>query len=104
MTVIKSLNDFDIIKLMQTDGINYDIDNKTLMEKLIGWNSKYPFYIVGAGLDWMDARFYKTPKITEDFANELYDFCPDIVDQGTFSVEELIKEMERLNTLYLWWD
>ena len=104
LTVIKSTDDLDIIKLMQTDGINYDIDNQNVIEKLTAWKTNHPFYIVGAGLDWMEARFYKPLGNIDDFANDIYEFCPDIVDQGTSSVEALIKEMKRLNTLYLWWD
>jgi len=35
---------------------------------------------------------------------ELYDFCPDIVDQGTGTMEALKLEITRTRELYLWWD
>ena len=57
---------------------------------------------MGAGLDWMEARFVNPPKDFTLFAKEVYDFCPDVVDQGTETVDALAKEMQRTNTLYLW--
>ena len=38
------------------------------------------------------------------FAREVYAFCPDVVDQGTETVEALAAEMKQENTVYLWWD
>ncbi|MDQ0230125.1 hypothetical protein J2S19_001377 [Metabacillus malikii] len=37
-------------------------------------------------------------------AHEMYDFCPDIVDQGTGSIENLIEELIETENLFLWWD
>jgi hypothetical protein len=104
VAAIKSADQFDILVAMQTDGINYDIDNAAVLAKLKAWNAKYPFEIVGAGLDWMEARFVKRPADMLAFAEEVYEFCPDVVDQGTDTVKALAAEMKRTNTLYLWWD
>lgn len=104
ITLLKSNDQFDIIRAAQTDGINYDIDNKAVLAKLIEWDSKYHFEIIGASLDWMEARFINKPADFLAFAKEVYEFCPDVVDQGTNTVEALAEEMERTNTLYLWWD
>jgi hypothetical protein len=34
----------------------------------------------------------------------MYDFCPDIVDQGVGSVKALATELRRSRSLYFWWD
>jgi hypothetical protein len=39
-----------------------------------------------------------------EFAKEVYQFCPDVVDQGTETVEALASERKRTNRVYLWWD
>jgi hypothetical protein len=38
------------------------------------------------------------------FAREVYQFCRDVVEQGTETVEKLAAEMKRSNRMYLWWD
>ena len=38
------------------------------------------------------------------FANEVYEFCPDAVDQGVGSIDELKKAITEMQGLWLWWD
>ena len=52
-----------------------------------------------------DVRFdAKPPADWMALAREVYEFCPDIVDQGTETVERLAYEMRVTNELFLWWD
>jgi hypothetical protein len=102
--VIKSLDQFDILRFRGTNGCNYSIDNEGLIQTLQRWNEKYPLEIIGADVDWVESIFFKQPENMLAFAEEVYKFCPDIVEQGTKTVEALAEEMKKLNTLYLWWD
>ena len=34
----------------------------------------------------------------------MYAFCPDIVDQGAGTIEDLTSDLERRNDFYFWWD
>ncbi len=104
IAVIKSKDQFDILRHAATDGINYDIYNDSVVTLLQNWNKKYPMRIRGAGRDWLSAEFIGRPQDMEAFAKEVYAVCPDVVDQGTGTVEELAKEMSQSNELYLWWD
>lgn len=104
ITVIKSNDQFDILRFMATNGINYDINTDSLITRLKTWNNKYPFDIIGADGDWVEARFTSPPSSFAVFAKEVYAFCPDVVDQGTNTVQALGDEMESFNMLYLWWD
>ncbi len=38
------------------------------------------------------------------FAEEVYEFSPDTVDQGAGSIEGLMKEIRKTNRLSLLWD
>jgi hypothetical protein len=40
----------------------------------------------------------------EAMAKRMYAFCPDIVDQGTNTVEALARELKETNALFFWWD
>lgn len=104
VAIIKTKDQFDILRVKQTDGINYGLDNNAVITQLKKWHEMYPFEITGADLDWMEAEFIQQPKDMLEFAKEVYKFCPDVVEQGTETVERLAQEMKRSNTLYLWWD
>jgi len=104
VAIIKSNDQFDILRVKQTDGINFGLDNNAVITQLKKWHELYPFEIIGADLDWVEAEFIQQPTDMLQFAKEVYKFCPDVVEQGTETVERLAREMKRSNTLYLWWD
>lgn len=106
VAIIKGSDQFDILKVQQTNGDNYDIDNEEVIRKIKDWYNRYPFTIVGADFDWVEANFDVFPSNNElkSFAKEIYKFCPDVVDQGAGSIEEFIEEMKETKKLYLWWD
>jgi hypothetical protein len=104
ISIIKSNDPFDILRLEQTDGINYDIENKDVIEKLLSWDKKYGIEIIGADYDWVELVLKKTPENPVDFGQEVYAFCPDAVDQGVGELSELVSTIRETRTLYLWWD
>ena len=104
VAVIQSNDQFDILKIRGTNAPNYNHDEKWVIELAKNIHTKYPFEIIGADHDWFEARFLKPPTDWLAFAQELYEVCPDIVDQGTGTVEGLANEMKETNLLYLWWD
>lgn len=103
-SVIKSDDQYDILRYSGTDGANYDLLPEDIIAKLKEWEERYPFEITGANLDWLEAELIDKGQDLSELAQQVYEFCPDVVDQGTGSVEALEKEMEAGRTLYLWWD
>jgi hypothetical protein len=104
LSVIKGKSDTEVLKWRQTNGINYDIDNDSIISKLQEWKSKFDFILLGAGMDWLQIQFITQPLDFDKFAEEVYEFCPDIIDQGVGDFEELAPEMKRINGVFLWWD
>ena len=103
--VIKSQDQFDIIKIKCTSAPNYDISNDSLLIRLHDWHNRYSLEILGAGSDWFEARIGKIPPADLDaFAREIHAFCPDIAEEGVGNVEDLVQELKETKTLYLWWD
>jgi hypothetical protein len=104
--IIPGSDQFDIFKVQQTNGDNYDISNDKVISKLREWYRSYPFTIIGADYDWVEANFVIFPEGQEltALAREIYKFCPDIVEQGSGSVKGLIEEMKETRKLSLWWD
>ncbi len=104
LAIIKGKSDIEVLKWRQTNGINYDIENDSLISKLQEWKSNFDFILLGAGMDWLQIQFITQPPNFDKFAEEVYEFCPDIVDQGIGDVEKLAPEMKRMNGVFLWWD
>ena len=104
VAVLKADDMFQVVEVMGTNGWNYDISTQMLIERLRTWDQRYGLTLRGAGFDWFEAAFKRKPTNMLKFAKEVYEFCPDVVDQGTGTVEALEKEMKRSNNVYLWWD
>lgn len=102
--ILKTTDEYEILRVQHTNGYNYDIEPEKIVSKLKEWDNRYQIEIIGAGLDWFEARFLKTPDNMTSFAKEVYEFCPDVVDQGSETVAKLAEEMSREKTIYCWWD
>jgi hypothetical protein len=95
---------FDILRVAQSDAINFDMETEDLIRKLEEYHSKYGIDIFHAGTDTIEFRFITMPSDLAEFCKDLYKFCPDIVDQGVGTVEDLEKEIAKTGTVFLWWD
>jgi hypothetical protein len=129
MALVKGKTDIDILKWRQTNGINHNIDNSKLIAKIEQWQQKYDLVLWGCGGDWLriffiheepeynsqlgrsNKKYYEKRKIWKErtpefkkFAEEVYEFCPDIVTQGAGNKKNLIETMRQMNGVYLWWD
>ena len=66
----------------QTNGANCTVYTEHIMAKLDQWGRRCSLMILGAGWDWVDLRFASLPEDLQSFAEEIYQFCPDTIDQG----------------------
>ena len=89
---------------MHTDGDDYDISNQDVIERLKEWEINSPFDIHRSRQRLGGDRIQDLTKGLEAFIEEVYDFCPDAVDQGPGSIAELVKEIQKTKKLFLWWD
>ena len=104
ITVLKTNDKFDLLRFEGTNGINYDIYVEDIIDKLSDWDKKYGMKMIGVGFDFLEADYDKLPDNLNEYAEELYTFCPDIVDQGVGTMDALIMEIKSTKKLYLWWD
>jgi hypothetical protein len=104
MGILKTTDKYKVLREVNTNGINYDIDNDSLLKIIKVFDDKYALDLVGCSGDWCEFRIGKEPADWLNFAKEAYAVCPDIVDQGSASVEALADEMKAGKILYFWWD
>ncbi len=104
VSLLKASDPYDMLRTMGTNGWNYDISPDMVIAHLKKWDAEFGLVLSGVGFDWVEAQFKRQPANMLEYAKEVYAFCPDVVEQGTETVENLAKEMKRTNTLFLWWD
>ncbi len=94
MTQNHANDPFDQIRRAGTNGANYDLGTDDVIERLTRWQSLCVFTITNAKSDAVDIIFSTLPNDMDAFARDLHEFCPDLVDQGTGCVHELVELME----------
>lgn len=102
--ILKGIDQYEILRIMHTDGDEYDITNQDVIDRLKDWEKISAFDIIGADSDWVEIEFKTLPKDLKAFGEEVYEFSPDAIDQGPGTVEGLIKEIKRTNRLFLLWE
>lgn len=104
VAIVNTADKYSILKETGTDGANYDIDNDSLQKIIHTFDEKYDLTLVGCNYDWCEFAIGKEPMNWKTLADECYAVCPDIVDQGTGTVDALADELKRTKTIYFWWD
>lgn len=95
---------YEILRLMGTNGWNYGIGPDSIVAWLRALERDHPFALTGMGFDWVEGRFRSAIRDADALARRFYAFCPDIVDQGTETVDALARELGESQRLYCWWD
>ena len=85
---------FTAIREAGTGAPNFDLDTEAIIGRLTKWQSICSFSVVAAEGDTVDITFATFPKDMDAFIRDLYGFCPDLVDQGTGCVHEMVEMME----------
>ena len=85
-----------LLYVRQTNGANLDVMPQDIVNWLDAWHKKSEFTVVGAGHDWIELHFTKLPDDLEAFARQVYEFCPDTLDQGI--VKAIPEEFEDMDS------
>lgn len=104
IVVAPGKDQFDILRLSATDGINYDLSTDKIVARLRAWDSQFGIDIWQAETDTVQMKLKSLPTNIESFSKELYEFCPDIVDQGVGDLDSLERGIVKERAIYLWWD
>jgi len=102
--IIKGTDQYEILRIMHTNGDDDDVSHEDVIAKLKQWETRIRFEIVGAENDWVEIEFRTMPQDLKAFAEDVYEFSPNTVDEGTGSLAELVKDICATKSLVLWWD
>ena len=104
IVVAEADSQFDALTIAQSDAANYDMFADDLIKKLRAYDELCGIDIFHAETDTIEFRLRTPPPDLAAFCADLYEFCPDIVDQGVGSVEALAAEIRNTHRVFLWWD
>ncbi|WP_292025277.1 DUF4253 domain-containing protein [Maritimibacter sp. UBA3975] len=71
------------------------------------WNARYGAVPVAMSGDVIEMEVTRRPATREDaltLAREMYEYCPDIVDQGSGTLSALAATLMVSDLWYFWWD
>lgn len=104
IVIAEGKSQFDILKVARSDGINFGLETEDIITKLKTYDEHYGIDIFHAESDTIEFILKNTPKDLTAFCQDLYDFCPDIVEQGVNSIEALEEDIMMRGEVFLWWD
>lgn len=83
----------EVIKYYQTNGINCDVTTKDVINKLQDWDRRFGVTISDVEHDQVTVYFQTLPDNLQELAIEIYDFCPDVIDQGYGCMDDMLSMM-----------
>ena len=101
--LLPTADKYEVMAAMDTNGDNYSIGTAGVIAWMKELEQEQPYILTGIGFDYMEGFFTAPLKDPNALAQRMYQFCPDIVDQGTDTVAKLAREL-RNGKLYFWWD
>jgi len=101
--LLATADKYAVMAAMDTNGDNYDIGTAGVIAWMKDLEQEQPFILTEIGFDYMGGIFTAPVKNAPGLAKRMYQFCPDIVDQGVETVKALAGELEK-GKLYFWWD
>jgi Domain of unknown function (DUF4253) len=104
LTILPTTDKYEAIAALGFNAANYDIGTGYIIQWLQELEAEQPFILTSIHIDLLSGRFLSAVKNPETLAERMYEFCPDLVDQGVESVEELAESLRTSDLLYFWWD
>ena len=94
----------NVLRMAESDAINFGFETEDLINKIKEYDEKYGISISHAETDTVVLEFGKLPEDLVELTKDIYEFCPDIVDQGTGDINSIAESLEGTSSIFLWWD
>ncbi len=94
----------EVVKLIRTEGPNYNISNAQVVKWLEQKSTEFQFELFVMDHDRLEAKLIDKPESYRQLAKEIYELCPDVIEQGHDKMSSLIKHLQKQRTMWFWWD
>ena len=102
--IIEGSDPFKIIEQIGTNGVNYDVYNTDIIRQLKAWDAEVDFKFIVIDVARIHAYMNTLPNDLTKFTEDVYEFCPDVIDQGYSEMEEMMSDYKENKYFWLWWD
>lgn len=104
--VTKCPDQYKLLDLFETNAYNYGLGPDKVIKQIKVLDARYnlDLLLLSVGFDVCSFKIRNENINWHNLAIDCYKFCPDIVTQGTMTVQELEKELKASGRLYFWWD
>jgi hypothetical protein len=102
--LLPTCDKYVVIAAMATncnDGARGPYEVATWFRKL---ERDHPFRITACKYDVVEVKFLQPIKDPHRLAKRMYDFCPDMVSQGTQTLDALADQLREHQRAHFWWD
>ena len=82
------------IKANHTNGINYDVTTDDIIAKLTQWSEQIKFEVTEVDHATVKLYLETLPENLAEFCQEVYEFCPDTIEQGYGCLGDMIEMSE----------
>ena len=104
VTIVEAENQYDVLKIMNTEGPNYDVTNEQVINRIKEWDKQVGLKIIVADEARVEAFISNLPYDLIKFTQEVYELCPDVIEQGYGDMDEMIKDYKTNKYFWMWWD
>lgn len=84
------MDKYQLVREVGTNGDNYELSTEDLIEQFKDWDAKYGIELSDITFDSVTVTFNNLPEDLTDLAVEIYEFCPDTIDQHFGCMAEAI--------------
>lgn len=75
------MDKYHTLREKQTQAPNYDLETTAIIEQLQTWDRNYGIVLSEVEHDRLVVVFQQLPADLNSLAQEIYQFCPDVIDQ-----------------------
>ena len=95
---------YSVVRACGTDGGTCSLSTQKIIAWLRRLDKKHPFALTDCGIDFVAGRFLSPVRDGHALAVRMYEFCPDIVDQGCGDLKALAAGLRKSPVFFFWWD
>jgi hypothetical protein len=88
------MDKYEPLRQAGTNGANFDLDTEAIIEHLKDWDARYGIELSDVKFDAVLVRFDRLPDDVMSLAKDIYEFCPDTIDQHFGCVAEMLNLAE----------
>jgi hypothetical protein len=104
VVVAPGSSQFEILRIARTEAPDLDLTTDVIAARLQRWDDAHGLDLWHAETDTVELDLVRRPQDLAAFAAEVYEICPDAVEQMAGSLEALAREIGRSGSVQLWWD